>query len=182
MGKMIFTAVLLVLAINVAGQTEDRRISDIRDVYDKTSLRIAGAERNFAESDIFLTELVVNRGGTMYPAVGNFKETIRFYYTYGNREVSPYPNRLLKITVSTERSTARESAEYLFDTEGKLIFAFVNDGEAENRYYFAGAKLIRLQRGMQTSSQLSHGTDGVANSLRDRVGHLTKIFLASVSS
>ena len=182
MAKMIFMAVLLVLAVNVAGQTEDRRISDIRAAYDKTNSRIAEAERNFAESDIFLTELVVNRGGTMYPAVGNFKETIRFYYTYGNREVSPYPNRLLKITVSTERSAVRESAEYLFNQSGQLIFAFVNDGEAENRYYFAGGKLIRWQKGMQTSSQISPGRSGVANLLSERAAHLTKIFLASIRS
>ena len=175
-------ALLSVLAMNVGGQTEDRRISDIRTVYEKTNSRITEAERNFAESDVFLTELVVNRGGTMYPAVGNFKETIRFYYTYGNRDVSPYPNRLLKITVSTERAATRESAEYLFDASGRLIFAFVNDGEAENRYYFAGGKLIRRMRGIQIATLLSQEAREAASLLRDRTAHLKKIFHASVGS
>ena len=141
---------LFMFVPTIYGQSEDPRIVKIREACGEANARIETAERNFAESDIFLTEMIVNSGGTMYPAVGNFKETIRFYYTYGNRELSPYPNRLLKITVLTERAATRDSAEYFFNQAGKLVFAFVNDGESQNRYYFAGGKLIGWQQGKQS--------------------------------
>lgn len=131
----------------INAQGNDKRIDEIKKIYKQVNEQIAEAEKHFAESDIYFTELVVNKGGTMYPAVGNFKQVIKFYYTFGDREQNPYPNRLLKIVVSTERAARKEYAEYLFNTSGQLVFYFEKDDETESRFYFSMEKIIRLQRG-----------------------------------
>ena len=75
---------------------------------------------------------------------------MKFYYTFGDREKDPYPNRLLKITVTTNRSDRHEYAEYLFNPAGQLIFHYQKDGESaesEQRCFFASERLLRLTKG-----------------------------------
>ena len=149
---LLFSLIFICGVRPIEAQTRDKRVEDIRRIYQETNEQISAAEKNFAESTIFLSELVVNKGGTMYPAVGNFRNTIKFYYAYGNREENPYPNRLLKITVSTNRAAQHEWSEYLFDQAGRLIFYYEKMGEeleTESRFYFASGKTIRIQRGQR---------------------------------
>jgi hypothetical protein len=180
MTKTIFVAVVLLASITGAAQGDDKKIAGIREIYESTNRRIANAEKNFAESEIFLTELVVNGGGTMYPAVGHFKETVRFYYTYGSREVSPYPNRILKINVSTERSAASESADYFFSPAGQLVFVFESDGQIETRFYFAGDKLIRWQKGSKVMSLSQRGASAAVRDVIKEKERLMMVFRASI--
>jgi hypothetical protein len=148
--QMINLAIpILLLSIGIlqiSAQKVDKNIEEIRQVYKQTNATIAEAEKDFSVSEIFLTELIVNKGGTSYPAVGNFKQTVKFYYTYGDRELDPYPNRLLKIIVSTERAAHEEYAEFVFDQTEKLIFYFGKNDGLENRLYFASGKVIRYQK------------------------------------
>lgn len=167
---------LLICAMQNFAQSDDRKIEEIRRIYQQTNQQITQAEKNFSESEIFLSELVVNQGGTMYPAVGNFRETVKFYYTYGNREQNPYPDRLLKITISTRRSAIEESAEYLFNPAGQLIFYFGRDGETQNRLYFAAGKLIRWQKDEKIFSAESGEARELAKNVLSRKDKLTQIF------
>lgn len=158
LGSFLILSALLLLAIVIcaAGRTEaqagDKSIGEIRRIYRETNERIEAAAKNFPESSIFLTELIVNKGGTMYPAVGIFRSTVKFYFTFGDREENPYPNRLLKITVLANRAARQEWSEYLFDPAGQLIFQYEKKGEGredERRYYFASGKLIALTIGQK---------------------------------
>lgn len=151
--KKLLPVFFLLTAVQTFAQTEDKRIEQIRQAYKQVNEQIAEAEKNFAESKIFLTELVVNKGGTSYPAVGNYKETVRFFYTFGSREEKPYPNRLLKIVTVTSRSAHAEYTESLYSPAGQLIFYYEKTPDAEtgvekeSRFYLADGKLIRYQAG-----------------------------------
>jgi hypothetical protein len=151
--KKILPVFFLLTAIQILAQTEDKRIEQIRQAYKQVNEQIAESEKNFAESEIFLTELVVNKGGTSYPAVGYYKETVKFFYTFGSREEKPYPNRLLKIVSVTNRSGQVEYTESLYSPAGQLIFYYekIPDAETgvekESRLYLADGKLIRYQAG-----------------------------------
>lgn len=174
---------LLVIAFGtheINAQTNDQSIGEIRRVYREINARISEAEKNFVESDIFLTELNVNKGGTMYPAVGIFNETVRFYYAYGMREKNPYPDRLLKITVSAQRSARKESAEFLFNRSGQLVFYFGKTGDDENRLYFAAEKLIRWQTGEKIENENSREAQELAKQVLSKKDRLTLIFRNSL--
>lgn len=160
----------------IKAQEGDKRIEEIRQLYKQVNERIEQAEKDFAESETFFTEMIVNKGGTMYPAVGNFKKTIKFYYGYGNREENPYPDRLLKIVVSTERSTRQEYAEYLFNPSGQLVFYFEKDGEIESRFYFSMEKIIRLQRGEQVVNANSREEMNAPKAVLAQKNKLVQIF------
>ena len=137
---------ILIGILQISAQNVDKSIKEIRQIYAETNSKIDKAAKDFAVSEIFLTELIVNKGGTSYPAVGTYKQTVKFYYTYGDRETDPYPNRILKITVSTERAAHEEYSEFLFDQTEKLIFYFGKNDGLENRLYFAAGKAIRWQK------------------------------------
>lgn len=159
-----------------SGGDDSARIERIRRTYQEIDDVIKRAEKNFPESEIFLTELAVNKGGTSYPAIGTYGQILRFYYTYGDRETDPYPNRLLKITVSTQSAARRMYAEYVFGPDGDLIFYFGDDGETENRLYFSDKQLIRWQN----DQRLENTAGGAARKLLKKVSvqkdRLVRIF------
>ena len=181
---ILFLLIFSSFGVGIFAQTDDKKIEEIRRVYNQTNERIAEAEKNFAESETFLTELIVNKGGTMYPAVGNFKQTIKFYYAFGNREQNPYPNRLLKITILTERAANRDYAEYLFDAAENLIFYFEKtgeDAESESRFYFAAGKIIRIQRGQKIADINSRVELDAPKAVQAQAAKLVGIFRASIN-
>lgn len=182
---LIFSSVFIYNMLSANAQTSDKRVEEIRRIYQETNEQISAAEKDFSTSAIFLTELIVNKGGTMYPAVGIFSNTIKFYYAYGDREENPYPNRLLKITVSTNRSANREWSEYLFDRAGKLIFYYEKMGEeseAESRFYFASGKIIRIQRGQRIADINSRQELDAPKAVQAQADKLVEIFQRSLEN
>ena len=128
-------------------QSLDKRIDDIRKLYNQTNSDIEVAEREAPYSQIYVVELTVNKTENQYPAVGTYSNLSKFYYTYGDREKNPYPDRLLKINVTTKRSAMITNSEFLFNPTGQLVFGFVKtDGEeqSETRMYFDRGILIKL--------------------------------------
>ncbi|MBK7708431.1 MAG: hypothetical protein IPN69_15830 [Acidobacteria bacterium] len=125
----------------------DKRIDAIRDVARQVDKMVAECESDGETSSTFLTELVANKNNGSYPAVGIYNTRVKFYYTYGDREKNPYPDRLLKIVIETKRSAMTESAEYLFDESRRLIFFFGKDSEKETRIYFAAGKMFKTMDG-----------------------------------
>jgi hypothetical protein len=141
-----FVFILVSAASAVIAQT-DKRIEAIRDVARQVDRMVAECESNGGTSSTFLTELVVNKNSGSYPAVGIYRSTVKFYYTFGDRERNPYPDRLLKIVVETKRSAMTESAEYLFDESRRLIFFLSKDSEKERGIYFAAGKMFKMMDG-----------------------------------
>jgi len=130
------------ISFSVIAQT-DRRIEAIRQIYQETNEKIERAE----DSEVFLTELIVNKNNASYPAVGVYRSTVKFFYTYGNREKNPYPDRPIKFTVMTRRSAMTENAEFLFDNAGQLIFYFEKRDVVEKRFYLANERVIKMMIG-----------------------------------
>lgn len=144
--KSIFLIFLCGILFQISAQT-DKRIENIKKIYGETNRKITESNENGEFSSVFLAELVVNKNNGSYPAVGLFQTTYKFYYTYGDREKNPYPNRLLKIEIETKRSANIEKYEFLFDEKEQLLFYFEGKNEAENviekRTYFQNETPIK---------------------------------------
>lgn len=135
--------------LNISAQT-DKRIENIKKIYQETNRKISESNENGAYSSVYLTELVVNKNNGSYPAVGVFQTIYKFYYTYGDREKNPYPNRLLKIEVETKRSSNIEKYEFLFNEKEQLVFYFEAENAAEKRIYFQNESSIKAMLGGKT--------------------------------
>jgi hypothetical protein len=122
--------ICLLSAFQVSAQPDDKRIEAIKRISRQVNEQIAESERVEEGTGVYCNELVVNKRDKPWPAVGIYHRVIRFYYTFGDREKNPYPDRLLKITVTTKRSDKHEYAEYLFNPAGQLIFYYEKDGES----------------------------------------------------
>ena len=148
-GLLLFLFICGVVTTSVA---QTSRIDSIRNLYQRINEEIARSEESPESSTTFLTKLEVNKNLRPYPAVGVYKTTVKFYYTFGDREKNPYPNRLLKIIVSTDRSDQKEYSEYVFDQAAQLVFYFDKKDEVERRLYFTAERPIRFQQGERTLS------------------------------
>lgn len=195
MKKIVFILILLGAA-SVFSLAQDKQIEKIRLIYNETSRQITEAEKAFAaakkdgaiaETDIFLTELNFNRGKTSYPAVGIFREDAKFYFTFGTNE-NPYPDRLLKIVTITYRSATVEHREYLFDSNGQLIFYFEDpdmenmDKTEEMRLYFSNGKLIRFQVGndISTDAPIFRRKNEIVKEILEKQTKLVNVFKNSL--
>jgi hypothetical protein len=122
--------------------------------------------------------MTVNKNNGPYPAVGTYKTTVKFYYTFGDREKNPYPDRLLKIVVATDRAAATETVEYLFDERGNLIFYFEKK-EDERRIYFTGEKAFRILPGEKVLP-VSGGPAALIETILAEKRKLSRIFANSL--
>jgi hypothetical protein len=145
--------VLLGNVIQGQAQRPDNNIEEIRRLYKEVNQQIAAAENEKPYSTIFCDELTRNVNENPWPAIGIFKSVAKAYYTFSRREGEPYPNKLLQISVTTQRSDRQEYAEYLFNSAGQLVFCFERQGEdpaVETRYYFANNRPISFTRDQKT--------------------------------
>jgi hypothetical protein len=183
--SFLITIILVGYVLQVGAQEADKRIEAIRLQARQVDEQIAESERVEESNGIYCNELVINKGDKSWPAVGIYRTIVKFYYTFGDREKDPYPNRLLKITVTTKRSDRHEYAEYLFNPLGQLIFYYEKDGESlptERRYYFAAGRLIRRMTGQRIVDINSHEAVEKAKDVLNNNRKLTDIFLKSLSN
>ena len=147
MNRRITTAILVLLlfAIGTFAQS-DRRIEAINTLRAKIDQDIARSDAEPEYSNIYLTELAVNKNNGSYPAVGVYRPVVKFYYTYGDREKEPYPNRLLKIVVAVDRSDRKEYSEFVFNDAEQLVFYLDKKEDVERRMYFAAGRAIRFEQ------------------------------------
>jgi hypothetical protein len=145
--NMLKTLALLLFAVCVVNaQKTDKRVDEIRKIYNETNQRIADAEKQ-EQSDIFVVEQNVNKRLNPYPAVGIYASAAKFYYTYGDREKDPYPGRLLKIEVVVKRSATTTNGEFFYNVAGELIVGIVlTDGDEPREIvaYFSRGHLIKM--------------------------------------
>jgi len=136
---------LLFFPVPAAAQS-DRRIEAINTLRAKIDQDIAASEAEPEYSNIYLTELAVNKNNGSYPAVGVYRPVVKFYYTYGDREKEPYPNRLLKIVVAVARSDAHEYSEFVFNESEQMVFYLDKKDDVERRVYFAAGRPVRFEQ------------------------------------
>jgi hypothetical protein len=177
--------VLLLLLVAFAGRTAALaqgagQIDAIKKLYQKTNDEIARSEQEPDTSTIFLTELRLNKNRSPYPAVGIYKTVVKFYYTFGNRERDPYPNRLLKIVISTDRSDRKEYSEFLFDEAEQLVFYFEKKDDLERRVYFSSEEPIRFQQGERPLSLKNKLQTVVVTTILKERANLGEIFRRSL--
>lgn len=184
MKKIITLFILSLVCVSgfspvVLAQT-DRRIDAVKKLVEKINDDIARSEAEPEYSNIYLTELAVNKGNGSYPAVGIYRPVMKFYYTYGDREKNPYPNRLLKIIVSIDRSDRHEQSEFTFNEAEQLIFYFEKKDDVERRLYFAAGRAIRFQESERVLSLTAKSqSEVIATVLRDKT-NLLAIFRRSL--
>ena len=158
----------------------DRRIDAIKKLVEKTNEEIARSDAEPEYSNIYATELAVNKGNGSYPAVGIYRPVVKFHYTYGDREKHPYPNRLLKVIVSIDRSDRHEQSEFTFNSAEQLIFYSEKKDDVERRLYFAAEHAIRFQEGEPALSLTAKSqSEVIATVLRDKA-NLVAIFRRSL--
>lgn len=177
----ITTAIFLLLlfAAGASAQT-DRRIEAINTLRAKIDKDIAASEAEPEYSNIYLTELAVNKNNGSYPAVGVYRPVAKFYYTYGDREKEPYPNRLLKIVLAVARSDRQEYSEFVFNESEQMVFYLDKRDDRERRVYFAAGRAIRFEQdGRMLSLRGRSRTAVVAAVMKDNV-KLVAIFRRSL--
>jgi len=175
--------ILTTACVTVISAQTDKRIEEIRDLYTQTNEAIAIAEKEAPYSEIYVVELSVNKTGNSYPAVGTYSNISRFYYTFGDREKDPYPNRLMKINVVTKRAAMITNSEFLFNAAGQLVFGFVKtDGEEarETRLYFAAGQLIRLLDGERDVNIKNRNAIETAAAFKRESARLVSLFNAAL--
>jgi hypothetical protein len=180
MTRRITTAILVLLFAADALAQSDRRVEAINKIRAKIDQDISASKAEPEYSNIYLTELAVNKNNGSYPAVGVYRPVAKFYYTYGDREKEPYPNRLLKIVVTLDRSDRQEYSEFVFDESGQLVFYLEKKDDVERRVYFAAGRPIRFEQdgrvlSLRTRSQAAI----VATVLKEKV-NLLEIFRRSL--
>ncbi len=136
----------------VFAQTLDKRVEKIRAFYDEIAEKARAAEEEDDQGEfgeLVMNELVINKRGHQWRAVGNYVLTYKFFYRGGDSEEHLYPDELVMVKVRQNISSRSYYQEFLYDKSGALIFYFMkpeNDEEvpAERRVYFSAGKAIRI--------------------------------------
>lgn len=176
-----FLMILALGSISITLAQSDKRIEEIRNLYQEVNKKAAECEANGETSDTFLLEVVVNKNNGSYPAVGIYRSVIKFYYTYGDREKDPFPKRLLKIVVTTNRSAAVEVTEFLFNENGLPVFYF-EKVDNEKRVYFDGGKPIRMIDGTKQLELKSKRATELEREINRRMQRLLPVFYSSLEN
>jgi hypothetical protein len=180
MKRFTLAGLMLVLFVSGISAQTDRRVEAINKLRQKIDENIARSESEPEYSNIYLAELAVNKNNGSYPAVGVYRPVVKFYYTYGDREKEPYPNRLLKIVVAVARSDRQEYSEFVFNGSEQMVFYFDKKDGVERRVYFAAGRAIRFeQNGRVVSLQGRSPKAIVASVLKEHV-KLASIFRRSL--
>lgn len=180
---ILFLFFLLLIPSAGNGQANYHGIAGIDQIVAQVNEQVAQSESQDEYSSIFRTELVINQRENPWPAVGIYQRTVRFYFTYGDREKDPYPNRLLKITVTTKRSSRHEYEEYVFNPAGQLVFSLVKDSDdtaSDRKYYFVSGRLLGAWSGSKEMNVRDRATVEAARSLLKENRKLVAIFQNSL--
>jgi len=167
---LAFNLALLSCIFFVSGKStraQERAIEQIRRMAQELEAKIRLSEQGAEESTyagIICNELTVNRNEHVWPAVGNYQVTYKFYYDKEQTEGHHYPDRLRKVVMKSKMSDRSYYAEYLFNEAGALVFYYTKPDEpqlggetppAEQRLYYAGGRPIRIVKGLKTSDRLN---------------------------
>ncbi len=131
---------LLGCAITAGAQTE----VSIRQYYLEINNQVTAAAEQGFEGPLYQNQLVINKNSKSWPAVGNYADTINFWYDdppdhLPAAERNPR-NTLLKVSSSAKIAAGVTIAEEYLFKNGKLVFFYAyyyEEGDhRETRVYF----------------------------------------------
>ena len=133
------TTIFLVTSTFCFGQTE----INIRNHYQDVNKKITESIEQGFEGPLYQNQLIVNKNGKSWPAVGIYADTIDFWYDDDPNHLPAADrnpkNVLLKVNISRMSSHLMVNEEYLYK-DGKLLFYYSHEGEEgnewETRMYF----------------------------------------------
>lgn len=186
MKNTLFALIVLLLTVPViSAQATDKTVGKIRTYYNEVSEKARAAETEDDQGefgDLIVNELVINKRGHQWRAVGQFRETYKFFYkTWGE---SMYPETLVLVTVERKVSDRSYSEEYLYNEKGALLFYFQkaeNDTEvpAERTVYFNLGKAIRLVEGEKKRDRLKAADAGTVKDILAQSVKVKDLFMRS---
>jgi hypothetical protein len=161
--QLLVILFILLPGLVVPAQTAEKTVENIRKYYATISEKARLAETDGEQGqygDLVMNELVINKLGHQWRAVGIFRETYRFFYRGGDSEEHLYPDQLVMAKAERRSSSRTCIEEYVFDEAGRLIFYFQkaeNDEltPAERRVYFSPAGAVRIIEDGKTRDQLT---------------------------
>src|ERR1044072_288016 len=172
---LLLLLLLLFFGAHKSTAQTDRGIDAIKRICQKVDEDVARSEQEPEHSNIYLTELAVNKGHGSYPAVGIYRPVVKFFYTYGDREKDPYPNRLIKIVVAVDRSDRKEYSEYCFNESEHLISYFSKKDDVEKRLYFVSERPIAFEQDNKRMSVRSKSLAWIVPAVLKEKGSLVAI-------
>ena len=158
------------------GNTVEKTRKYYTDVAEKA--RLAETDENQGQyGDLVMNELVVNKRGHQWRAVGIFSETYKFFYGGGDNETHMYPDRLVMVKVERRVSNRNYLEEFVYDEAGRSDLLFSKDRKRRPRdltnaaYIFQAYKAIRIvedgkTRDRLTAKDLKTAADSSASSSR----------------
>lgn len=182
-GTLIF---VFVTAASTAAQTPAqiaaKKVADIKKIVAEADRLAVIAERD-ENASVFIVELNVNPKESSYPAVGIYTSSAKFYYTYGDREKNPYPNKLVKIAITTRRSSTTERTNIYFRSAGEMILYSkkVEGEEPSDRsiYMLVGFPIQFENQGKAIPMNTAEATEFHKEALAEKA-RLEKIFQAAI--
>lgn len=186
--KNILLALFLTIIAAPAlfAQSADRTVEKIRAYYTEVSEKAKAAETEDDQGefgDLVMNELVINKRGHQWRAVGQFRETYKFFYkTTGE---SMYPETLVFVSVDKKVSDRAYTEEYLYNEKGALLFYFqkAENDEAvpgERRVYFNLGKAIRIVEDEKKRDRLTAKDAAVVREIVTESTKIGSLFKSSI--
>ncbi|MBC8042043.1 MAG: hypothetical protein IAF08_01245 [Rhizobacter sp.] len=176
-----FALCYFLLCVSSAATAQDKEVQAIRTRYQETAKKVQLLEQDPQNAALYVHRISLNDKGTPWPAVGNYKKTIKFYFELGDEQV----HTLVRIDITSESAAHQYATEYLFDAKGQLVFCYdrMPDGQSpenniEVRYYFSGDKPIRRTEGKTISDKPSPEQQPQAKRLQSDAAELQSLFKA----
>ncbi len=177
--KKIFFIVFISIPFFATAQTE----TSIRALYSETNKRIAESIEQGFEGPLYNNQWVNNKNGRSWPAVGNYTETVDFWYDDPPDHISAAErnpkNVLLKVNITRKASHLGSNEEFLFK-DGKLLFYFLQEGEEgnewETRIYY-NSKGIAFKSSVKANGQELTAKDFLTEEYKDFKPNPAKIML-----
>jgi hypothetical protein len=172
MRKISFLCTVFVLIhLSLLQSKKDGIIDKIRAVYKETNEKISSQQ-------LYCNEFILNRDKLPVSAVGNYQETVQFYYS-SNEMLGTY--ELKKITLKAEHSITRTYAEFLYNGKEELIFYYYrfHNGQGdttESRCYFNDRELVRLIENQEIIDDIDEKYDPYQDAILERSERLLTLF------
>lgn len=135
------TIFLLIAFCLMAGYTVPREPPEVQEIREHYGEIKALLDDEYA---FYRTVIDINPTYVPYPAVGNYREEITFYWTLDEEF---HTGELLFVTISGEYAAYTDYAEILYDYTGEAVFTFYSYANydeilEESRRWFCGGEEI----------------------------------------
>jgi hypothetical protein len=180
MKKLVTASILaLLLCVGVSAQIA-KTVESVRKHYDDVAekARLAEADEDRGQyGELVMNELVINKLGHPWRAVGIHSVVAKFFYTGGNTELHMYPDELVLVKIDRE--------QFLYDKQGRLIFYYQhseNDKSVptERRIYFSLGRAVRIVDDAESHDRLKPRDATAVRSVTAESAELVKLFNQSI--